>query len=387
MASVNSFETDMRKLRRKRRSKKILRDIIIAGVILALILVVYLTRDLWIGHFEGIFQRNNSGYYNSDQSYLDISGKNNVLINSSDRFLTIYSDTALSTYNVYGERVLNVTAAYSNPAVEASGTRAMVYDLGGSDICVVGTKEEIFSKKLNDQILFAVLGENGNIAVVTSSERYKSFLTIYDKNGYEVFRWADGNLITAVALSKDGRGCLAATTYANGGMFKTIVSELSFTKTEVVSKTEPLDTFAIDLEYTKDGGAWLIGDQSLIRLDSKNTVMYSYLYKYRLSGYSADNDVCALTFNGVSENKSFVSVFSQAKDSVTELSFENDICCVKAHKGNIYLSSPNVFYGLNSNGTSLGEIELDENCRSFTILQDYVYFRGIRSISMEKLNF
>ncbi|MBR5121561.1 MAG: hypothetical protein IKU89_03340, partial [Oscillospiraceae bacterium] len=115
MASVTSFETDMRKLRRKRRSIKVLRDVIIAGVILLLILTVYFTRDLWIGHFEGIFQRNNSGYYSGDQSYLDISGKNNVIVNSSDRFLTIYSDTTLATYNVNGGRILNITAAYSNP--------------------------------------------------------------------------------------------------------------------------------------------------------------------------------------------------------------------------------------------------------------------------------
>ena len=387
MASVTSFETDMRKLRRKRRSRKVLRDVIIAGVILLLILTVYFTRDLWIGHFEGIFQRNNSGYYSGDQSYLDISGKNNVIVNSSDRFLTIYSDTTLATYNVNGGRILNITAAYSNPAIEASGTRALIYDLGGSDMCVVGTKEEIFSRKLNDQILFAVLGENGNVAVVTSSERYKSFLTIYDKNGYEIFRWADGNLITAVALDKDGKGCLAATVYANGGMFNTVVSKLDFSKTEVVSTTEPLNTFTIDLKYAKDGGAWLIGDQSLTRLGSDNTVKYTYLYKYRLSGYSADKDVCALTFNGVSENKSYVSVFSQDKESVTELSFENDICCVKAHNGKVYLASSKSFYGLNSHGTSLGEIELSESCKNLTILQDYVYFQGIRSISMEKLDF
>ncbi len=387
MASVNSFETDMQKLRRKKKGKKLLRDVLLLAVIILAILVAFLTRNSWIGYFEGIFNRQ-MGNYSEDTSYLDISDKNNVVIGASDKFLAIFADTTFSTYNSSGAELLSMNLQYSNPAVEAIGTRALTYDLGGNSLCVVNSKEEVFSKKLSDQILFATLGKSGNVAVVTSTDKYSSFLTVYDKNGREIFRCADDNqLITAVALDDEGTGCLVSSTYVSGGTFKSVIQQYDFSKTEIVSKSPALETLVIDIEYTSNGGVWVVGDQSLIRLNPDRSVAYAYLYKYQISEYCLDKWVCALSFNGAYEHQSYVSVFDYGKETSTELNYNQDINCMYAKDGKVYLLTAESFYGINSVGTSLGEIELTQSSVSFAILSDRVYFKGLRNIDIEKISF
>lgn len=388
MASVNSFETDMRKLRRKRKRKRAFKHVISMLVVVAVILTVYLSRGLWLPSLEGILERNYSKGDSVQQERfpIDISKKSNVLIDTMGDCWIMYANTSLSVCNSDGDELNNVYLPYTNPVVETTDKRALVYDMGGYNLCVVSRRNTAFSKKLEEQILFAELGPKGNVAVVTSTDKYPAYLTVYDKNGTEVFHWADGNLITSIDLDDSGNKAIVSSIYASGGAFKTIVSVLDISKGRVVSKTSATETLCLELKYTSRDGFWVIGDNALYRFNKDCGIEYSYSYGYDISGYAVSENSCAVMFKAVDTGASYVSMFSALSDDAAETSFSEKISGIRIFNNDIYICSQSRLNAYDTSGRLVATLPLDTEYNSFTVCSDDVFFAGYRSIDKQSLN-
>lgn len=390
MASINSFETDMRKLRRRRKHKRAVKNLIIIASVVALVMLAYFTKDLWLSYFEGILERQSSvpdnAEFDSLGSYpIDISKKVNVDVDAMQNCWTLYSDTSINTCDSNGSVLHSVYLPYSNPVVETVSKRALIYDMGGYNFTVISKKNEIYKKKLTNQILFAEIGEKGNTAVVTSTDKYPSYLTVYDKSGTEIFRWADGNLITAVALDDSGNKCAVASVYALGGSLKTVVSILDLNKTDIVSKSVPIEVMALKLEYTKKDGIWVIGDRSLSVLDSSCELIYSYNYSYDISLFDADEDYCAITFEKSGSKETVLALFEASVDTAKEITYNEAIKHLSVNDSQIYLNTLSKFNVLNKAGQLISEADLDAEYISFAVYGDEALLVGYKNIN--KLNF
>lgn len=390
MASVNSFETDMKKLRRKRKRKRAAKNTMVIFAVLALVLVIYLTNGYWLPYFEGILDRGISSIENGEieesENYpIDISKRINVDIHTMNDCWTLYSDTSLQTRGFDGSVINTYYMPYSSPIVEAASKRILVYDMGGYSFSVVGKKSEVFSKKLTNQILFCELGESGNVAVVTSTEKYPSYLTIYDKNGTEIYRWADGNLITSVTLDSSGSGCVVASAYALGGSIKTIVTALDFSKTDIVSKSAPLEAMVLDLEYTKKGGIWVVGDTAVYRLDSSCALDYTFSFNYDLDMFAAEDDIAVLTFDKAGTKDTILVVLDASNSTSSEKTYSEDIKHIDISDGIVYYNTKSSLCTMDKSGNSLGDFDLSAEYVSFAVGSDSILMQGYYSI--DKLSF
>ena len=180
MSSVNAFETDMKKLRRKRRTKRYVKNIAFIAVILVISGLIYLSRDAWLSYFDGILERaqsNNSAVINNGElaggNYpIDISKKTNTTIGRIQKNWTLFADTTFYVYTPSGDIVYSEQAPYTNPVVEESDKRTLIYDQGGYSFIVAGPKDKIYSKRLSNQILLGAVGSDGSVAIVTANEKY-----------------------------------------------------------------------------------------------------------------------------------------------------------------------------------------------------------------------
>ena len=390
MSSVNSFETDMRKLRRKRKRKRIAKNIMAVLAVLIVSFAVYLSRSLWLPYFEGIlersFNRNNPGEAELSHFPIDVSRKVNVDIDCMDDCWLLFADTSFSTMNPDGDEVFSVYLPYTNPIVEATSKRALVYDMGGYNFSVVNRKSEVFSKKLENQILFASVGEKGNVAVVTSTDKYQSYLTVYDKNGTEIYHWADGNLITAVTLDDSGSKALVSSVYAVGGGFKSVISILDFSKTEIVAKTSPIETLCLSIEYTSKQGFWVLGDSALFRFNLDCELQYSYKFGYDISGFVMKDDLCAIRFEAVDGKSTYISLFDSNVDNAYEISYSDKVNCMDIYNDRIYINIGTLLNEVDYTGKLLGTTHVDSDCRDFAICRGNVYTMGYKSINKQELN-
>lgn len=388
MASINSYETDVKKLRRSRRTKRALRRIFAILTVLVVALLVYISRDSWLPYFEEILEE---GYASATSTTLedeeesnfpfDVSSRSNVSIGAMRDCWVMFSDTSITTYDASGTTIQSVYAPYGTPTVETSSTRALVYDMGGYSLMVISRRNEIFEKKLDDQILFAEIGEKGNIAVVTSTDKYASYLTIYDKNGTEIFHWADGNYIMAVTLNDAGTGCAVASLYASGGILKTLVYVLDFSSTEVQAKSSAIETMTIGIEFTDDEEIWLVGSDALYLLASDCTVSSTFDYTYDISGFSTEDNVCAIIFDKPGSDDYLVSIFEAGLDETAEITYNEEVKYVLVDDGKVYLNTASKLDKLNTSGEVESETDLSSEFTSFVIYDDNAILLNYRTVA------
>ncbi|MCD8345514.1 MAG: DUF5711 family protein [Oscillospiraceae bacterium] len=388
MASINSYETDVKKLRRSRRTKRALRRIFAILAVLVVALLVYISRDSWLPYFEEILEE---GYASATSTTLedeeesnfpfDVSSRSNVSIGAMRDCWVMFSDTSITTYDASGTTIQSVYAPYGTPTVETSSTRALVYDMGSYSLMVISRRNEIFEKKLDDQILFAEIGEKGNIAVVTSTDKYASYLTIYDKNGTEIFHWADGNYIMAVTLNDAGTGCAVASLYASGGILKTLVYVLDFSSTEVQAKSSAIETMTIGIEFTDDEEIWLVGSDALYLLASDCTVSSTFDYTYDISGFSAEDNVCAIIFDKPGSDDYLVSIFEAGLDETAEITYNEEVKYVLVDDGKVYLNTASKLDKLNTSGEVESETDLSSEFTSFVIYDDNAILLNYRTVA------
>ena len=168
MASMEAYENDMRKLRRSRKRKRYIKNAVTVGVFIVIVMAIYLSRSLWLPELEGVLQRNFITGGNQEERVesfpIDISRKVNVLIAPMSDCLAIYQDNYLTTLDSGGEELFSSYLTYGSPVILTEGKRALAYDMGGYSFTVITKKSEAFSHRLDDQILYAALGDRGGAA-------------------------------------------------------------------------------------------------------------------------------------------------------------------------------------------------------------------------------
>lgn len=388
MSSVNSFETDMRKIRRRRKNKRILKNMFLIFAIIVIALLVYVTRSSWISYFDGILERAQFGsnvHIEGEIAHgnypIDISKKTKTDIGSMSKCWTLFADTTFYVYSDSGDIVYSVQASYSNPIINETAKRTLIYDLGGYNFMVLSNSKQVYSKQLTDQILLGAVGSDGTVAIVTSNDKYTSYLTVYDKNGSEIFHWADSNMITAVDINEKCTGCIVSSSYARGGEYKTVISAIDFSSTELAMKSSPIDALTFGLEYCQDGQFWIIADNALYRMSFDGTVGFKYDYKYDLVSYSANDKIAALVFESVGNEHTAVSLMGYNSDDVCEIIREEKINYILADGSTVYMNTDSALEALNRNGESLLNMELDGVYRQFSVSGNNIYLLGYKYIN------
>lgn len=390
MPSVNSFETDMRKLRRKRRAKRNIKNVTFILVIIVIAGLIYLSRDAWLDFFDGILARSQASTVQNDGTLLggnypiDISKKTNTAIGKIQRSWTLFADTTFYVYDPSGEVVYSEQAPYSNPIVEESDKRALIYDQGGYNFLVAGPRDEIYSKRLTDQILLGSIGPDGSVAIVTVNEKYASYLTIYDKSGSEIYHWADGTMITAVAISDNGKGCLVSSTYARGGTFRSVVTRLDFGSTEVAMQTIPLETLGFEVAYCSNG-FWLLGRDRIYRLNNDGGIETTYTYDFELTDYYINDSIAALVFEGVGGSGGRLTILNASGGEPVIATVDSDVNDVYASDRSVYILMSTRIDAMDTSGNVIATAPTGTVYRSFTVLGDNIYLLGYRSV--EKIEF
>lgn len=388
MSSVNSFETDMRKLRRRRKNKRILKNMFLIFAIIVIALLVYVTRSSWISYFDGILERAQFGsnvHIEGEIAHgnypIDISKKTKTDIGSMSKCWTLFADTTFYVYSDSGDIIYSVQASYSNPIISETAKRTLIYDLGGYNFMVLSNSKQVYSKQLTDQILLGAVGSDGTVAIVTSNDKYTSYLTVYDKNGSEIFHWADSNMITAVDINEKSTGCIVSSSYARGGEYKSVISAIDFSSTELAMKSSPIDALTFGLEYCQDDQFWIIADNALYRMSFDGTIGFKYDYKYDLVSFSANDKIAALVFESVGNEHTAVSLMGYNSNEVCEIIREEKINYILADGSTVYMNTDYALEALNRNGESLLNMELDGVYRQFSVSGNNIYLLGYKYIN------
>lgn len=381
---------DIRYERRLKKKKKRIKRILGVTLLLTVCIVGYATRNFWVTPLGEFFQESkdtivNDGTPENSNGYpITLGQSENYNVTEIDGMLAVVSDTHITTYSDKGGKVKSVQHLFANPVYYKMGERLFVYDLDGYNFSLYDKKGEIYNKKTEDTIVLAAAGNKNCVAVVTQTDKYNSYLTVYDESGEAIFKWASSQRIVSVAFNNDETGCIVSTFSASAGKIVSKVYCLEFDKTEEIFETEDLGCMLYKIGYCKNGDMWLLGDTVLYRVGSDGSVIYSYSYDNELAGYDLDDKCAVLVFTEFGNKGSEILIFGEDKEPGS-FSTENKVKKLEAVDGEAVYLTDDSFAVLNKSGKIVASADIEKSYSDFTLIDDAAYFLGYNEV--DKVSF
>lgn len=95
--------------------------------------------------------------------------------------------------------------SYRNPAVCASEKYVLIYDRGGKGFCVANSYSEYLRDELSSPIISASMNREGDFALVTDEEGYRSAVTVYNGRQKLLCKWMTSQYyVLSATVSPEG---------------------------------------------------------------------------------------------------------------------------------------------------------------------------------------
>ena len=283
---ANHVDVVLQRNRRIRR-RRIIRFLVLASII-GICAFIYAKREVWFPKLEGIGTRYQNVSQNEDaiadgEFELSISGGVDYTADFINNQLFILCDKYLYIYGTDGKLIDSRQHAYSNAIMKTSESRSLIYSSNGTTFRVDTPAKILYEETLDQPIWFAVLSDEGYVAVVTESETYACRLSIYDVNGKLIYTRECVDRLSDVSFY--GNGCIFSTIGAKDGELVTTLQYITFDSNEVLWETSPFSSLCLRTYAFSDGSAFLIGDNRTAYYSSSGALVGSYDFNAELGGF------------------------------------------------------------------------------------------------------
>ncbi|MBR1752814.1 MAG: hypothetical protein IJ740_19600 [Ruminococcus sp.] len=387
MAKQGAENTDIRSARKKQKRK---RHFVTFVVVMVLIIVsgsVFLLRDKWLPMLEGILDKPketivNDGTLEAGNFPIELSGSGNTKLYTFNEYFVSLDDSSIKMFDLSGNVQNTIMHTLAHPTAVVSGKRMLIYENGGNSFEVVNKNGELFSKKLDDNILFATMADNITVTV-TQTDKYDGMLTAYDENGSEIYHWAANKRIMSVTVKKDGSGCYISTFTSVDGQMTSVIHDIDFDSSDDKMVSDTLETLVVGVCKNDAGDIWAVGDTKLYKINDSGVVIESFEYSGRLLSYTLSGKVCAVATEGITRNTSRLMIFN-CDDTDIKGDVEITSGSVKALRcvdDRIFMLSESSAecYDINASLTATAAVSNDYV--DFVYLDDALIFIGYRDIN------
>ena len=138
-------------------------------------------------------------------------------------FVELGGDSCV-VYSRTGTRLNSIQSGYGRPVLAAGKTRFVLYNRSGNELRVESRTQNLYTKKLENNIFLCAMSDNGTLAVVTDDVSSMAELLVYSPTMEQQLRWNmtsnDGTPLR-MAFSPDSRRLAAAAVTAGGGQMQT----------------------------------------------------------------------------------------------------------------------------------------------------------------------
>lgn len=228
----------------------------------------------------------------------------------------ILTDKELLFYNKQGNLLRKISHGDFSPAISCSSDKVLLYDMGGVNFRVESSSGTLLTKSSSNDIIMGKIAENGNIVIVSEDDRYSCRLTVYDKNGDEIFKWylAD-NYITAFDFVDSGDGCVVAAVGVSDGFTTTTVYGLDFSKEKEQYQSTITGSLPVAVNVM-DNRTQVVCDNQLVLLDKNGSQLHAVPFTQSLKQVVAASDYYTVLLFGEEVKSTSTMVVYDANASV-----------------------------------------------------------------------
>lgn len=214
-----------------RKRRRIIRIIVYAVIVAIIITLVVLNALTPTGLIEAM--QNGYATWGEGKFPITVYSSNATDYNSRNGVMGIVNDSFFELYDDEGKLLQAVSHGMSDPVLETSEARFLLYDRDRYSLNIYNYSDELYTAEFDKPIVSADIGRDGTYAVVTDSDTSKSTVFVYDKDNESVYKWSSANYyITDVAVSNDGEKIAVSLINSNGGIFESYIYVLDFDSAE-----------------------------------------------------------------------------------------------------------------------------------------------------------
>lgn len=192
-----------------------------------------------------------------DTREIEIDGDENPQVYAFDKYICLFRRKTIEFYNKVGTKVGEIETNINNAKFASAGRYLAICEQDGKEFYLIDGKEKVYENEVDGTISQINVSRSGFVSVVLSNNSYKSIVSVYNREGKEIFKT---NLVTSrvvdVSISQDSQYLAIAEVDISGILTKSTIQivsiELAQTKPAeaIVYKYEvPEGKLIINVEY------------------------------------------------------------------------------------------------------------------------------------------
>ena len=192
-----------------------------------------------------------------DTREIEIDGDENPQVYAFDKYICLFRRKTIEFYNKVGTKVGEIETNINNAKFASAGRYLAICEQDGKEFYLIDGKEKVYENEVDGTISQINVSRSWFVSVVLSNNSYKSIVSVYNKEGKEIFKT---NLVTSrvvdVSISQDSQYLAIAEVDISGILTKSTIQivsiELAQTKPAeaIVYKYEvPEGKLIINVEY------------------------------------------------------------------------------------------------------------------------------------------
>lgn len=379
------FEIDIVEKRKKEKRKRRIIKLIIFVILIIIAGGLYFYRDKWYPKLEGLGEKyqttiQNNGKLAEGNFPIEINGGSEYQFDITEKTGYLLNDAYVYIYNQNGGLLESRQHAYSNAVMKTADGKALIYENGGYNFRVESFKKTIITKKMENTIIFGRISSQGYIAIVTTSDKFSSVLTVYDKNGKFIYGRDCVERIIDVSFTSNSEGCLLSFINAQNGALVNITEKINFDKSEPVWVSEPAETFCINSYPLESGGSVIIGDEECAYYDNSGKIVVSSVYESDFEGGDVKGDSSAIITNDEKRREYILTIIADADSEPIKIKSSEPLKDVAIYDNCAYIMTSKNIMAYDFNGQLRSTVEISDAYNSFRRSDDYIFLMGYDKI-------
>ena len=367
---------------RKKRRKRLIK-LSVALLLICIAAGMYFTRDTWLGRLRGIGKQYktivNSGQLATGNFPIELGSGYNYQMDFSSKKLMVLSDNYLYIYNTKGSLLKKRQHPYTNSILRAGDGRALVYESGGYEFSVEDEDEVIYTKKFEQNVLFARISSDGYVAVVTTEENYSCKLTVYNRKGDVIYERKCMDMVSDVSFKGGSSGCVLSYIKVENGSNVTIVQALDFRESSEKWSSPGLSTFGLEI-FSTGSGAFVYGLDSCGYIDKNGQISSYYKYDGDLVAGDSDSGKAAVIVNNDDIRKYMAVLFTGEGSEPLILQLDSPTVDVAVSKGLAYILCQDGVHAYDFSGSLRSTAKVNDSYTGFVRSSDHVFLKGFNRI-------
>ena len=362
--------TDFKKLKQRQARRRAFKLAGLAGVILV---IAYLLSSLVNSpEFAGL---SSLGYMiKGGPGYpIDAPGGKIKGMYQNDSGIILLNETTLYIYNTSGTEVYSNLHRMGNPQVQTSGTMMLNYDRGSKTYAAYSRNNLFYNGSTDEAIRCGAISQNGCIAIATQTENAQTRVTVLDSRQREQYVWKTDNVVTALAMSDNGSAVAIASSYAQAGELKNVLTVLKNGQEQ--NRYELANQLILALEF--DGSnVRCITDKNAFILGTEGKIIGQFDYKGQsLAAFAMYENGVALVFGDYEQDRKY-TLASVADDFYTlngTTTFDDSLQKVKAIGNTILVLGGSSFHEYSAYDCELLKEETNESYYDIQPMGNSIY--------------